>query len=319
MVHTIALSDGKKIPFLAWGNGTGDGKTTPVELGVTALKGGITHIDTAQIYGTQEETTKSINEGGFKRSDIWITSKIGKLDGPQSPESIKKVVYDSVKKIGSPPDLYLIHNPFLGESGKLGEFWQVLEGLVEDGTLKGTSLGVSNFRPQDLEEVLKVAKIKPVVNQVEYHPYVLEHLDPVTKLQEAHGIIYEAYGPLTPVLRHKTGGPLKPVLEKIAKTLSQETGKEVDEAGVLLLWTRGKGVVAVTSSGKKANIAKMVALDDVRDLTSAEMAEIEETGRKVHFRHYVSRSASRTRRGLKESQQEHMNKDYPSPNLPDGL
>lgn len=59
----------------------------------------------------------------------------------------------------------MIHAPTVPEKGKIGEFWTILEGLVEDGTLKGTSLGVSNFRPQDLEDVLKVAKIMPVVNR----------------------------------------------------------------------------------------------------------------------------------------------------------
>jgi len=63
----------------------------------------------------------------------------------------------------------LIHAPTVPEKGKIGEFWTILEGLVEDGTLKGTSLGVSNFRPQDLEDVLKVAKIMPVVNR-EFFP-----------------------------------------------------------------------------------------------------------------------------------------------------
>ena len=71
----------------------------------------------------------------------------------------------SLDKLKSPPDLLLIHAPTVPEKGKIGEFWTILEGLVNDGTLKGTSLGVSNFRPQDLNDVLKVAKIKPVVNR----------------------------------------------------------------------------------------------------------------------------------------------------------
>lgn len=82
-----------------------------------------------------------------------------------TPEAITKAVKDTVKALGFIPDLFLIHNPMVIEEGKLGEAWKVLEGLVEDGTLKGTSLGVSNFRPQDLEAVMEVAKIKPVVNR----------------------------------------------------------------------------------------------------------------------------------------------------------
>lgn len=82
-----------------------------------------------------------------------------------TPEAIRAAVQSSLDNLGFRPDLFLIHNPFVIESGKLGAAWQVLESLVEDGTLDGTSLGVSNFRPQDLEEILAVAKIKPVINR----------------------------------------------------------------------------------------------------------------------------------------------------------
>jgi diketogulonate reductase-like aldo/keto reductase len=87
------------------------------------------------------------------------------VDVATNPEAIKSNIQESLSKLQSPPDLLLIHAPTVPEKGKIGEFWTILEGLVEDGTLKGTSLGVSNFRPQDLEDVLKVAKIIPVVNR----------------------------------------------------------------------------------------------------------------------------------------------------------
>lgn len=82
-----------------------------------------------------------------------------------TPENIRQSVDESLKKLGTLPDLLLIHNPFVPEQGKIGEFWTILEDLVYDGTLKGVSLGVSNFRPQDLKAVLDVARIKPVANR----------------------------------------------------------------------------------------------------------------------------------------------------------
>lgn len=69
--------------------------------------------------------------------------------------------------------MFLIHNPFVIEKGKIGQAWTILEGLVKDGTLKGTSLGVSNFRPEDLEAVLEVATMKPVVNRMSRLSYVI--------------------------------------------------------------------------------------------------------------------------------------------------
>jgi len=82
-----------------------------------------------------------------------------------NPEDIKRVVVESLRKLTFIPDLYLVHSPFVPSTGNIGVFWKILEDLVEDGTLKGCSLGVSNFRTQDLEEVLKVARIKPVINR----------------------------------------------------------------------------------------------------------------------------------------------------------
>ncbi len=95
------------------------------------------------------------------------------LDTPKlhSLERVKESVKQSLSELTFIPNLLLIHNPFIPADGQLAEFWGWLEGLVEDGTLKGTSLGVSNFRPVDIETVMKVAKIKPVVNR-ELYTYV---------------------------------------------------------------------------------------------------------------------------------------------------
>jgi diketogulonate reductase-like aldo/keto reductase len=80
-------------------------------------------------------------------------------------EEIRASVQRSLDLLETIPNLLLIHNPYIPEKGKLGEFWGHLETLVADGTLKGCSLGVSNFRPVDIEAVMAVAKIKPVVNR----------------------------------------------------------------------------------------------------------------------------------------------------------
>lgn len=156
---------------------------------------------------------------------------------------------------------------------------------------------------------------------MEYHPYVLNHLDPLLALQKEHNIVTQAYGPLTPVIRHPTGGPLKPVLEKIAKRISKDTGKEVDSAVVLLQWTIQMGVVAVTTSGNPGNVRKMAqgeTFGKEGDLTKAEMDEIEEAGRKVHFRGYKVCTMIRHVFGVADGQ-EHMTKEFPEPDLPQDL
>jgi diketogulonate reductase-like aldo/keto reductase len=115
---------------------------------------------------------------------------------------------------------------------------------------------------------------------MEFHPYLLTHTQPVMDIHAKHNIVTQAYGPLSPLLRHP-GGPLKPILTKIAERLG------TDEANVLLKWTIQKGVVAITTSSNEERIKKMAAVDQLQSLTSEEMEEIDRVGRGVHFRSYA--------------------------------
>ncbi|ORX36957.1 NADP-dependent oxidoreductase domain-containing protein [Kockovaella imperatae] len=301
MVRTIKLNDGTSIPALGWGNMGGSAKA--INAGAAAVKAGIVHIDSAQIYGTEREVIQAIEKAGHKRDDIYVTTKIFSFNkNPISADDIRASVQGSLDRLGFVPNLVLIHNPFIPTKAgmSLGEFWGHLEALVEDGTLKGCSIGLSNFRPVDIEEIVKVAKIKPVVNQIECHPYVLAHIQPVLDIQTKHGIVTQSYAALTPVHSHPTGGPLKPILTKLAEKLSKESGVEIDAAGVLILWTVCKGFVCVTSSGNEERIRNMAATEKVRDLTKEEIEEIDRVGQKVHFRQW----------------DEHMTTDFPDPKLP---
>ncbi|KAG6906537.1 hypothetical protein DXG01_013415 [Tephrocybe rancida] len=301
---SFELLDGTTIPWLAWGNGSGDAHKAAFVCGKQALEAGIRHIDTAQLYETEEATGLVVSQSPVPRNEIYITSKISCLPGDVSIplDQVRDSVADSVRKLGSVPDLFIIHNPFVAAPGELKALWRILEELKSEGKLK--SLGVSNFRVQDLEAVLEGARYKPVVNQIEYHPYTLVHLDPVLELQAKHGIRTESFGPLTPILRHATGGPLRPVLEKIAERLTASTGKKVELATVLLLWTRAQGVVAVTTSGNEKRIKALAEVSNLPDLLEqSEIEEITRVGRTIHFRHYT----------------EHMENNFPLPNLPNGL
>jgi len=299
----IQLLDGTSIPWLAWGNGSGKARNNPVEMGKVALAAGIRHIDTAQGYNNEAETQEAITQGGVPTEEVYITSKLsqegGATDKDRIPVSeIRNKVAETTAKIGRVPDLFLIHNPFVPPEGELLAAWKEFEALKDEGKLK--SIGVSNFRPQDLELILKDCKHKPVVNQIEYHPYLLAHLAPVLAIQAQHGIVTEAFGPLTPAVRHPTGGPLRPFLSQIAQRLHKESGKAVDDTSVLLLWTKAKGVVAVSASGNPENIKQIALAQTLPDLTKEEVAEIDRIGASIHFRHYT----------------EHMETDFPVPSLP---
>ncbi|KAJ3504225.1 hypothetical protein NLJ89_g8049 [Agrocybe chaxingu] len=301
IVASFDLLDGTKIPWIAWGNGTGQAQKQALQCGELALASGIPHIDTAQLYKTERETMEAIKKSGLSRDQVYITSKLsaGDNDEPVPISEVVQSVKESIERLGTIPDLFLVHNPFVAPPGQLKALWKILEDLKAAGELK--SIGVSNFRPQDLQEILDGARYKPVVNQLEYHPYTLAHLQPVLDIQAKHGIVTESYGSLTPILRHPTSGPLKPVLERIAARISKATGKDLGPTVVLLLWIRAQGVVAVTASGNPDRIKSLGEIATLPDLLERnEIEEITNVGKTVHFRFYT----------------EHMEKDFPLPNLP---
>ncbi|TEB32204.1 conjugated polyketone reductase C1 [Coprinellus micaceus] len=267
---TFTLLDGTSIPWLAWGNGSGQAKKDAIECGKVALEAGIRHIDTAQLYENEEQT------------------------------GVRASVHESLDRLGTTPDCFLIHNPYVAPKGQLKAFWKVLEDLIDEGRLK--SIGVSNFRPQDLEEILDGAKYKPVVNQIEFHPYTLAHLEPVLAIQAKHCILTTSFGGLTPILRHPTGGPLKPVLARVASRLAKTYNDEsIDSVVVLLLWLRAKNAVAVTASGNNERIKGLAKVFVSEwELQGDEVEEIDRVGKTIHFRYYS----------------EHMQEDFPLPNLP---
>jgi diketogulonate reductase-like aldo/keto reductase len=124
-----------------------------------------------------------------------------------------------------------------------------------------------------------------LISEMEFHPYLLAHTQPVMDIHSKHQIVTQAYGPLSPILRHP-GGPLKPILTKVAERLG------TDEANVLLKWTIQKGVVAITTSSNEGRIQKMAGVSKLEDLTDEEMEEIDRVGRGVHFRAYAVSASS---------------------------
>ncbi|KXN87087.1 NADPH-dependent conjugated polyketone reductase C1 [Leucoagaricus sp. SymC.cos] len=301
-VHSFQLLDGTSIPWLAWGNGSAlNGSEDAIEKGTIALQNGINHIDTAQWYETEAETAVSIKRAGLSKDQVYVTSKLSWVTDGKSLtlEQARNRIEESLEKLECVPDLFLIHNPFVAVPGELKQMWKILENFKDEGKLK--NIGVSNFRPQDLETILGGAKYTPVVNQLEFHPYLLAHLEPVLEIHKKHGIITESYGSLTPLIRHPTGGPLRAALEMISTRISTTAGKQVNPTAVLLLWIRAQGAVAVTASG---NAQRLQWLGEVAKLpqllTEEEIERITNIGKTVHFRHY----------------REHMEKDFPLPSLP---
>ncbi|EIW60362.1 Aldo/keto reductase [Trametes versicolor FP-101664 SS1] len=275
---SITLNDGKQIPWLGFGTGTALYGKDAASFVQVAISNGVTHLDGAQIYGNEDTLGAGIAASGKSRSELFVTTKLAKVPEGQTVrdtliESLKKLRLDYV-------DLFLIHMPTHHE-GKLKSVWKQFEEIQKEGLAK--SIGVSNFRVKDLEQVLESATVIPAVNQIEFHPYVYKAALPVLALQKKHNIVTESYGGLTPIVRNK-GGPVDPVLATIRARLEKDTGKNVTEGQVLGLWLRAQGVVEVTTSTKEERVKEYVSTQSLPDITPEEVEAISEAGSKLHHR-----------------------------------
>jgi len=278
----IKLNDGHQIPSIAFGTwklGNGQGTTDTVE---TALSVGFDHIDTAQIYRNEVEAGQAFKESGLARSDVFITTKWSGMDGLDIPTSIQ----NSLKNLGvSYVDLYLIHSPRLANPD-IPTVWSQMEKVKEDGLAK--SIGISNFGVADMETLLNSAKIKPVVNQILFHPYVFKQQEPILDFATKNGIIIEAYSLLIPVTQ-QPGGPLDKPLQQIGARLN------VTPDQVLMAWAKAKGVVVVTSSTKDWRMKGYLESGDL-ELTQADIVDIELAGaigqRRLTAKTFVKRAAA---------------------------
>ncbi|KDQ60965.1 hypothetical protein JAAARDRAFT_31962 [Jaapia argillacea MUCL 33604] len=277
---TFPLNDGTRIPALAFGTGTALYQKDAQHAVEVAISSGFIHLDGAQVYGNEESLGAAIAASGKPRDSLYIVTKLGKLPQGQTvveslKESLKKLNLDYV-------DLFLIHMPVHHE-GKLKEVWKGVEETKTQGLAK--SIGVSNFRVKDLEEILSVASIIPAVNQIEFHPYLLKWAEPIVEFGKKHGIVTSSYGGLTPIIRHQ-GGPLDPIVASIRERLEKSRGKPVTESQVYVKWILQKGVVAITTSSNEGRVKQYLETSEVPDLTPEEIASIDNAGKQIHKRFF---------------------------------
>ena len=257
---TTTLYNGVKMPWLGIGVFKVEEGPELVNAVKFAIKHGYRSIDTAAIYENEEGVGQAIREGldetGISREELFVTSKVWNSD--LGYESTIAAYETSLKKLGLDYlDLYLIHWPV---EGKYKEAWRALETLYKEGKVK--AIGVSNFQIHHLEDLMKDAEIKPMVNQVEYHPRLTQK--EVQAFCQEHGIQLEAWSPLMQ-------GQLldNPVLQEIAHTHNKTI------AQVIIRWDLQNGVVTIPKSTKEHRIVENSAVFDF-ELTKEEMQRIDE-------------------------------------------
>ncbi|MBH0333264.1 aldo/keto reductase [Brevibacillus brevis] len=244
---TTTLYNGVKMPWMGLGVFKVE-EGQELELAVkNAIKHGYRSIDTAAIYNNEEGVGRGIRAGlqeaGITREDLFVTSKVWNAD--LGYESTLQAYETSLKKLGLEYlDLYLIHWPV---EGKFKEAWRALETLYKKGLVK--AIGVSNFHVHHLEELLKDAEIKPMVNQVEFHPRLSQ--DELRAYCKEQGIQFEAWSPL--MQGQLLDNPvLKGIAEKYGKSIAQ----------VIIRWDLQNGVVTIPKSTKEHRIVENASVFD---------------------------------------------------------
>lgn len=253
---TVTLHNGVEMPWLGLGVFKVQEGEEVIQSVKAAIQNGYISIDTAAIYGNEEGVGQAIKESGVPREDLFITTKL--WNSEQGYESTLKAFDESMEKLGLDYlDLYLIHWP---GKDKYKETWKAFEKLYKDGRVR--AIGVSNFLVHHLEDLIATAEIKPMVNQVEFHPHLTQ--EDLRAYCKKEGIQLEAWSPL------KQGQLLdNPVLKEIA----EKHNKSV--AQVILRWDLQHGVVTIPKSIKEHRIIENSSIFDF-ELSAEDMERIDQ-------------------------------------------
>lgn len=249
------LSNGIKMPMLGFGVFQVPNGEVCEKAVLDAIEAGYRLIDTAAAYQNEEAVGRAIKKSGVPRDELFITTKLWVQDA--SCDGAKKAIETSLEKLGIDYlDLYLIHQPMGDYIGA----YRVMEEEYKKGRLK--AIGVSNFYPERLCDLCETVEIKPMVNQVELHPFFQQ--ENALALMKEYGVVPEAWGPFAEsnhnIFAH-------PVLIKIG----EKYGKSA--AQTALRWNIQRGVVVIPKSTHKDRIEQNMDIWDF-SLTDEDMNEI---------------------------------------------
>lgn len=247
----VTLHNQLKMPILGLGVFQVPDKKECQESVYQAIKNGYRLIDTAASYMNEDAVgnavRQAIEEGICTREELFITSKLWVQD-MRTYEEAKQGIANSLKKSGLDYfDLYLLHQAM----GDYFAAWRALEDAYKEGKLK--AIGVSNFYPNILTNFCEIVEIKPMVNQIELHPYYTQ--EQALQTMKDYDVIPEAWAPLG-------GGRYNPFENEMLRGIAKKYNKTVGQ--VLLRWNIQRGVVVIP---KSTHIERIIENMNVFDFT----------------------------------------------------
>lgn len=264
----VTLSNGVEMPILGLGVYQVSDLDECERIVNDALKIGYRSIDTASAYFNEEAVGRAIKNSGIPRKDIFVTTKIWISDAGE--ESARKAFDVSMKKLGLDYlDLYLIHQPFNDYYGS----WRAMEKLYKEGRIR--AIGVSNFYPDRLVDLLSHNEITPMVNQIEVNPFFQQH--DVQSIFENHKVQMESWASFAEGKNEIFQNPL-------LTNIGEKYGKSA--AQIILRWLIQRGIVVIPKSVHKNRLIQNFNVFDF-ELSDREMGQIKslDTGKSQFLEH----------------------------------
>jgi len=264
----VTLNNGVEMPILGFGVfQMADPEECARSVG-DAIQAGYRLIDTAASYGNEEAVGIGIKRSGVPRQELFVTTKLWIADAGY--EKTKRAFDRSLNRLGLDNlDLYLIHQPY----GDVYGAWRAMEELYREGRVK--AIGVSNFHPDRVMDLILHNEVMPAVNQIETHPF---HQQVATQhFLEANKVQIESWGPFAE-------GRNNIFHNDLLRSIAVRHGKSV--AQVILRWLTQRGVVAIPKSVRKERIVENFNVFDF-ELDAEEMAAIAtlDAGQSAFFDH----------------------------------